>query len=74
MKKFTKKIKFKFESSFKTIDRFCKNLIRKNMKNKFLIIVSSILATMIVLVTTLIGIFYLSSNIPNSVTFLKNIT
>ena len=41
------------------------------MKNKFLIIVSSILATMIVLVTTLIGIFYLSSNIPNSVTFLK---
>lgn len=30
MKKFTKKIKFKFESPFKTIDRFCKNLIRKN--------------------------------------------
>ena len=43
------------------------------MKNKFLIIVSSILATLIVLVTTLIGIFYLSSNILNSVTFLKKI-
>ena len=57
MKKFTKKLNLNLNPHLKQLIDFAKSDKKKIMKNKFLIIVSSILATMIVLVTTLIGYF-----------------
>jgi len=43
------------------------------MKNKYLIILSSIFVTIVVLLTAVIGILYLSNNNPNSFVFFKKI-